>query len=167
MNDKLNPKDVLKKYKLREPSVDLKLRIAAATQGAWGKQTAKTSSVSLPVPIWRWAAGLAAALMVAACGSMVNTLILAPVTDNDRYAVVTEESIENIDLGVDLAIPARLRMGFGTRQPVDVAGFIKMRDAMCRETEGLDDVHGKSGTGPCPGQSWYKLAPVNQGEVCV
>jgi hypothetical protein len=158
MNADLNPENVLKKYKLREPSSDLKTRIASATREEWIEKENKTSVVEYSVPLWRLAVGLAASLLIAVIGNSVNNIMTEPLTQNNQNVTITPDLNANADLEADVIIPARIKLVLGARQSADVADFMKIREVLNRE---LEDVNGLSDKMSLPGQWMYNLRSVS------
>ncbi|MDD4869876.1 MAG: hypothetical protein PHR77_04890 [Kiritimatiellae bacterium] len=162
MNADLNPENVLKKYKLREPSSDLKMRIASATRAEWnGGNEGRVYVVDFSASIWRLAMGLAASLLIAVIGNSVNNIMIAPLTQNNQNVTITSDSNENADLEADVIIPVRIKLVLGTRQPTDVADFVKIREVLNRELEDANGLFDKNDKASLPGQWMHNLKSVS------
>lgn len=155
MNTNLDPEDVLRKYRLREPSVGLKERIAATTREEWIN---RGISVEFTTAVWRLAVGLAASLLIAVTGNSVNNMITASFARGNQNVAITSESTVNIDLDVDINIPARMQSVAQACQPMDVLNFIKMREMVNQE---LKDINGLFDKAALPGQWMYNLKSVS------
>lgn len=123
----METEDILRNYKLREPSVELNARIYVATRGAWARAG---RPVEFGRSLWRTALGLAASMMFAVIGAAINSAITEPAAF--RSAAVSVGPETNFEQGVEMGDMMRRRFA-GLRQPVDVAGLIKRREVLEEE----------------------------------
>ncbi|OGV66029.1 MAG: hypothetical protein A2283_08570 [Lentisphaerae bacterium RIFOXYA12_FULL_48_11] len=162
MNTDSDPENILKKYKLRQPSSDLKARIASATHAEWGRgNEGRAVFVDFSAPMWRLAVSLAASLLIAVAGNFVNNMITAPFAGGDQNSAVTFEPTVNAGVDKDLDVPARIQSVARAYQPVDMADFVKIRETLSRELEDMNGLFEKNDETSLPGQWMYNLKSVS------
>lgn len=170
MNTDSDPENILKKYKLRQPSSDLKARVASATHAEWGRgNEGRAVFVDFSAPMWRLALSLAASLLVAVVGNSVNNMIMVPFESENHNIAVTQDPQAATDTDIDFNIPRGMSMRLVGRacQTADAADFLTIRKALNRELE--------SGKGACedydgiflPGRLLYNLITIKNGRVKV
>lgn len=123
----MNVEELLGKFKLREPSADLKARILLATRNEW---KTRGSTVEFRRTLWQVAIGLAASLILAFTGNGINSR-LAPLEPGQT--TVNVESKVSIDADIGTVSMARLKFPQAWRQPADLKDFIKVHEMVDEE----------------------------------
>ena len=120
--------EMLGKYKLRDPSADLKVRIALATKNEWKKPGV---SIEFRRSLWQVASALAASFLIALTGTAVNSGLTSQ--SQCRIAAVSFESSTNIDKEVESAAALRMRLSKISRQPINLGSFVKNNEMLNEE----------------------------------
>jgi len=124
----MNVEEMLGKCKLREPSADLKARIAMATKDEWRKPAIV---VEFRRSLWRVAIGLAASLLLAWTGIAVNSKLTS--VGITQVVEASMESSSNTYPEMDIGAMGRMKISSVRRQSVDLKCFVKMHKLVDEE----------------------------------